>query len=160
MVMNIDAGREDVPHRAGPTTHLEETTMRRPTVRPAAYLLCGGMLLGCCLLTGCNVAGVFAQVLPVADTAPAYPGLKGQTVGVMVWADRGSRIDFPMLQADVARGITTKLSEISNPKDPKQKKKVPQELAGVEYLNPMAGGPFPEDPPEQGGRPAPGNSHP
>src|SRR5260370_13871504 len=81
------------------------------------------------LLGGCNVIGVFAQVLPVSDVAPAYSGLKDQTVGVMVWADRGSRIDFPTLQADIARGITTKLSDISNPKE---KKKVPPELTGIQ----------------------------
>src|SRR5258706_12461073 len=128
-------------------THHEETSMPNMKLRSLVLLWCV-LAAWCCALSGCNVIGMFAQVLPVADTAPAYAGLKGQTVGVMVWADQGSRIDFPMLQADVARGITTKLSQITNPKDAKKKEKVPPELAGVGYLNPLSIVRFQEDHPE------------
>jgi hypothetical protein len=123
--------------------------MRETRLRPLLHYLCCCVLsAGCCALTGCNVVGVFAQVLPVAGVAPAYPGLKGQSVAVMVWADRGSRVDFPTFQADVARGVTTKLNQLANPKDPKQKKKVPKELAGVDFLDPLAVIRFQENHPE------------
>ncbi|HEX8323114.1 MAG TPA: hypothetical protein VF595_04295, partial [Tepidisphaeraceae bacterium] len=57
------------------------------------------LLLG---LSGCNVLGALAAKAPRPDVDAAYKGLAGQTVGVMVWADRGTQIDFSRLQLDVA----------------------------------------------------------
>lgn len=113
----------------------------------------------CCLTllafgSGCNILGAAAQVLPQPDILPAYKGLSGQTVGVMVWVDRGVRIDYPALQGDVGRGLTAKLSQITNPKDPKELEKVPPEMAHIQYLNPMSIIRFQEDHPELEGLPS------
>jgi len=49
------------------------------------------------------------------DRVPArYPGLQGQSVGVMVWANRPVRIDFPNVQLDVAAGVQSKLQQAIN----------------------------------------------
>src|SRR5258707_2322657 len=116
--------------------------MRRPTWRRLLFAPAVGLLL-CC--AGCNIIGAAAQVLPHADIAPAYEGLAHQTVGVMVWVDRGVAIDYPSLQADVARSITNKLSETTNQKE---KKKVPKEVVGAQYLDPMTVIRFQADHPE------------
>ena len=106
------------------------------------------------LASGCNLIGAAAQVLPQPDILPSYKGLSGQTVGVMVWVDRGVRIDNPSLQGDVARGLTTKFSQVTNPKDPKDLEKVPPEMAHIQYLNPMSILRFQEDHPELEGMPS------
>jgi hypothetical protein len=116
-------------------------------------LLTSFLLLQTALLGGCNVIGAFAQVAPRPDIAPEYGGLGGQNVGVMVWVDRGVRIDYPNLRADIARGLTTKLSAVTNPRDPKDKKDVPKELANAQYQNPMSIIRFQEDHPELEGMP-------
>jgi hypothetical protein len=104
------------------------------------------------LTSGCNVIGAFAQVTPPPDVAPAYVGLANQTVAVMVWTDRGVRIDFPELQADVAKNIDSKLREGTRPKNPKQKPS--PELVNVQYLDPMAVVRFQADHPELEGTPS------
>jgi hypothetical protein len=101
--------------------------------------------------SGCNVIGAAAQLLPRPDIKAAYSGLAYQTVGVMVWADRGIRIDFPTLQADVASSLTKKLQDATNLP---HKKEVPKELEGATYLNPMAVIRFQEDHPELEGQPS------
>jgi hypothetical protein len=60
------------------------------------------------LLTGCNVAGVVASAVPTYTKA-RYPGLAGQSVGVMVWADRGILIDWGTIQLDLANAVQTHL---------------------------------------------------
>ena len=84
----------------------------------------------------CNVIGAIAQVAPQPDIAPAYKGLANQTVGVAVWVDRGVRVDYPTLQTDIARDLTTKMNRATHPKDPKDK--IPPEIANIRYLDPMA----------------------
>ena len=74
----------------------------------------------CCVLNGCNIIGAAAQIMPQPDIAPEYKDLANQTVGVMVWVDRGVRIDYPNLRADIARGLTTKLMQITKPRDQKE----------------------------------------
>jgi hypothetical protein len=82
------------------------------------------LLLLC--LAGCNVIGVAAYKLtPPPTIKPKYTNLQNQSVGVMVWADRGLRIDWPSLQLDLANTIQTKLN---NPENAKKK-----ELHGVSY---------------------------
>ena len=61
------------------------------------------------LLGGCSIFGVAAQALPPTTIKPVYEGLRGQTVGVMVWVDRGLRMDYPPLQIDVANATQLKL---------------------------------------------------
>ena len=126
--------------------------MRRGSSRFSLGLL--PAIAGLLVLSGCNIIGAAAQVMPQPDIAPEYKGLSGQTVGVMVWVDRGVRIDYPNLRADIARGLTTKLSMVSNPRDAKDKKDVPKELAYTQYLNPMTIIRFQEDHPEFEGMPS------
>src|SRR5437763_890065 len=64
------------------------------------------------LPSGCALLGVAAYKLTSAQTVkPKYTNLANQTVGVMVWADRGIRIDWPTLQLDLANSIDKKLKE-------------------------------------------------
>lgn len=60
---------------------------------------------------GCTLLGVGAQALPPATVVPQYQGLAGQTVGVMVWADRGMRIEWEFIQLDLANSIQSKLQQ-------------------------------------------------
>jgi hypothetical protein len=66
-----------------------------------------------CLLAflpaGCAAVGVIASAVPKPPIEAAYKGLQGQTVGVMVWADRGLRIDFPSIREDLANQVQTLL---------------------------------------------------
>ncbi len=70
------------------------------------------LLLLCLLLlipTGCAAVGVLASAVPKPPVEAAYKGLHGQTVGVMVWADRGLRIDFPSIREDLASQVQSLL---------------------------------------------------
>lgn len=71
-------------------------------------------LLGALLLVGvggCEAFGSAAGALGKPPVKAAYAGLAGQSVGVMVWVDRGIRIDYPAIQLDVANTIQAKLVE-------------------------------------------------
>jgi hypothetical protein len=71
----------------------------------------------CILLSGCAALGVAAYKLsPPPTIHPDYTAMKGQSIGVMVWADRGIRIDWPNLQLDLANAIQNKLSASANSK--------------------------------------------
>jgi hypothetical protein len=63
---------------------------------------------------GCQAAGAIASAIPPPDTAAAYPGLKGQTVGILVWAESGTDIDHPTIEPDVAKGLQEKLQEAAD----------------------------------------------
>ncbi len=63
------------------------------------------------LLGGCNLIGAVAGKMPKPDIAAQYKGLAGQTVGVMVWVDRSTAIDWPMMQLDIANSVDSKLRE-------------------------------------------------
>src|SRR4051812_15137258 len=65
--------------------------------------------------SGCVWLGMASRVLPPDTIAPAYNKLEGQTVGVMVWADRGVRIDWNTIQLDIASSLQDKL-EKADPK--------------------------------------------
>jgi len=62
----------------------------------------------CLLLSGvcssCAALGLVAQAIPITVHA-RYPGLKGQTVGVLVWADRGILIDWDPIRLDLAHAL-------------------------------------------------------
>jgi hypothetical protein len=63
-------------------------------------------------LNGCELIGVAAYKLKPPETIqPKYMGLEHQTVGVMVWADQGLRIEWSPLQVDLANAIQAKLTE-------------------------------------------------
>lgn len=58
---------------------------------------------------GCTLVGaVAAKTLP-NDEPPKYVGLQGQTVAVMVWADRAVRVDWNKIQLDTAAAIQSNL---------------------------------------------------
>jgi len=64
------------------------------------------------LAGGCNIIGagaVLADKIVPAKVEPQYKGLAGQSVAVMVWSDRGIRIDYPSIQIDCATSIQNKL---------------------------------------------------
>jgi hypothetical protein len=64
------------------------------------------------MCAGCDTLGVVASAV-VGDTqiAPAYSGLKGQRVAIMVWADEGLIVDHPTICADVAGSFQAKLQQ-------------------------------------------------
>src|SRR5437867_11282410 len=83
------------------------------------------------LLAGCAALGVAAYKLKPAETIkPKYTNLVNQSVGVMIWVERGIRIDWPSLQIDLANGIDHKLKEQTTDAKGKPKAKT---LAGVTY---------------------------
>jgi hypothetical protein len=53
---------------------------------------------------GCAALGIVASAIPVTVYAQ-YAGLQGQTVGVLVWADRGILIDWDPIRLDLANAI-------------------------------------------------------
>jgi len=67
----------------------------------AILVLCSG---------GCMYIGAAAGKLAPPETIHAkYVGLVGQSVGVMVWTDRGIQTDYPSLAMDLANAIQNKL---------------------------------------------------
>ena len=81
-------------------------------------LLCTAALLS---MAGCAqfgaAAGLVAQAIP-KDVDAAYKGLAGQQVIVMVWADRGVRLDNPLLQEEVAAAVQDKLINVQAAEKP------------------------------------------
>jgi hypothetical protein len=72
--------------------------------------LLGLVLLACS--AGCEAVGAVASKVEGVDDIPAsYSGLKGQTVGVLVWADAGIVIDHPRIFADIADSLQDKLHQ-------------------------------------------------
>jgi hypothetical protein len=81
---------------------------RRLLLRSAFCVLSSAFLL---LPLGCGILGFAAAQLP-APTVPARYVLAGETVGVMVWADRGILLDWSSrIQRDLARSVQAKLEE-------------------------------------------------
>ena len=63
------------------------------------------------LFSGCDVPSALAgKILPPETIHPKYTGLAGESIGVMVWTDRGLQIDYPSLNLDLANSIQKKLS--------------------------------------------------
>jgi hypothetical protein len=91
--------------------------------------LCGIALL-LPLSGGCAVFGYAAAVIPGPAVKASYPGLKGQKVAVMSWAERAVTYDFPMLQSDVSMAVHNKLVQAA---DPKAKT---EELQGTTFVDP------------------------
>ena len=104
-------------------------------LRPRVFCLPLFVLL-CVLQCGCTVLGVAAYKLKPPETIkPKYTNLVNQTVGVMVWADQGVRIEWPTLQLDIANGVDHKLR--AQTVDDKGKPKA-KTLLGVTYPYPPA----------------------
>lgn len=99
-------------------------------------------------LTGCQIFGVVSHAMPPATVMPKYAGLAGQTVGVMVWADRGMRIEYEFLQLDIANVVQAKLDQTARDKKAKVK-----ELKGTTFpVQPRSIVRFQQDHPEIDGQ--------
>jgi hypothetical protein len=62
----------------------------------------------CISLSGCGLLGVSANAVPQVIKAK-YNGLQNQSIGVMVWADRGILIDWESIQLDLANAVHDRL---------------------------------------------------
>src|SRR5262245_60106831 len=82
---------------------LDTTTSWRRTTHSILLILVS--LLFC---SGCAAVSAFSRVVPETKP-PAYAGLAGHSVGVMVWADRGIKIDWPSVQLNLAATVQSKL---------------------------------------------------
>ena len=106
------------------------------------------VLLALCVValcsTGCNLIGAAAQVLPKPNVAAAY-NIKGQTVGVMVWVDRGVALDYPGLRADLAKTVQLHFNEAGKGKN--------KDLESSQFLDPAKVVQFQEMHPEFEGMP-------
>jgi hypothetical protein len=60
--------------------------------------------------SSCSVLGVIANAAPKYKKA-VYSGLAGQSVGVMVWADRALRVDWATIQIDLAMNVQDQLQK-------------------------------------------------
>jgi hypothetical protein len=101
--------------------------MKSPTRRATLLIATASLFL--LSLSSCNmISGVGAVVGRAVPhyTAARYKGLSGQTVVVMVWVERGIRMDYPDLQLDVANGVQNKLMEA-------QATAKPDELKGTTF---------------------------
>jgi hypothetical protein len=64
------------------------------------------------LICGCTLLGVAAYKLtPPKTIQPRYLALNNQSIGVMIWADRGIRIDWSTVQLDIANRVQEKLKD-------------------------------------------------
>ena len=94
----------------------------------SSFILLPSSLL---VLPGCAVIGFVAYAMPKPPIKPVYVGFENQTVAVMVWTDRGIRIDYPQIQLDTATGIQNRLTA---PVDDKGKvKPMPKEFKGATF---------------------------
>ncbi len=93
--------------------------------------------------SGCSILGFAAYAMPRPDVQPKYSDLASQSVGVMVWADRGIRIDWPTLQIDIAGAIQKKLADAQA-----GKKKLKQLLGTTFPVHPESIVRFQKDHPE------------
>lgn len=78
----------------------------RPSVRA------GLAAMGLCLLavaSGCALLGAVGGKITTTVVKPAYTGLANQSIGVMVTTDRGTQIEYPRLQLDIAQSVQAKL---------------------------------------------------
>jgi len=77
--------------------------------RPSTVLLLLSVAMLLIASCGCAALGVAASVIP-QNVKARYPGLQGQSVGIMVWADRGVAIDWNSVQLDLANAVEAKLT--------------------------------------------------
>ena len=88
-------------------------------MRPITVLVCrfSFFVFLFSFLQGYTLLGVAAYKLKPPETVqPKYMGLENQSTGVMVWADRGLRIDWPMIQLDLANTVQKKLTDFQKGK--------------------------------------------
>ena len=80
-------------------------------------LRCSAAMLSFLVLApgGCQILGVAANAMP-KPPVPAKVELANNTVGVMVWCDRGLRIDWAGIQKDLGSGVQIRIQEAVNAK--------------------------------------------
>jgi hypothetical protein len=86
--------------------HDDPAIPRHPLLPRLLPLLTLVMLAG-----GCAMFDAVGRAVPGANTPARYRGLQNQSVGVMVWADRGMLTDFPAVQVDLATAVQRRLQE-------------------------------------------------
>jgi hypothetical protein len=64
---------------------------------------------------GCQALGIAANAMPRPPVPPKVV-LANNTVGVMVWCDRGLRVDWPSIQKDLGNGVQVRLLEAQKAK--------------------------------------------
>ena len=83
------------------------------------------------LNAGCDLlAATAGKILPGDTVQPKYLGLAGQSVGVMVWTDRGVQLDYPTLSLDLANSVQHKLLEAKD-EDELKKSTFPLQPASI-----------------------------
>jgi hypothetical protein len=105
----------DNPKRAGPSPARWTHPMSPPArgrVGSIFILLISFFILPLC--SGCAVLAMAAHGAG-QKVAATYSGLAGQSVGVMVWAERGVRADWPAIQLDLANLVQDKLRKSTAP---------------------------------------------
>ena len=75
-----------------------------------ALLAVSLLLVGACV-SGCQLVGIAANAMPPKTIEPSYFGLAGNSVSVMVWADRSIKIDFQNICLDMSRQVQNKLED-------------------------------------------------
>ena len=95
------------------------------TPRPFGMMIVGLAAILCA--AGCQIFGLIGSSMPDPTVDPKYKGLKGEHVAVMVWTDRAMSIDWPTLQLDLTRGVSTRLQDMATKKDH------PKELEGAKF---------------------------
>jgi len=58
---------------------------------------------------GCAVLGVIADKMPKPPIKARYAGLAGKQVAIIVWADRGTRVDYATLRSELTREVARKI---------------------------------------------------
>lgn len=82
----------------------------RERIFPWALILLAPLMMLMC--AGCDAIGVAASKVVGEETiAPAYAGLKGQRVAILVWADEGLTVDHPNICADITGSLQGKLQQ-------------------------------------------------
>src|SRR5688572_33123450 len=103
--------------------------------RPQRWIALAATFVLLPLASGCQILGyVAATVGKAPDTAAAYPGLAGQRVGVMTWADRSVKFYYSYMgsdiQSEISRTVTERLGTAAAPKTGKA-----EELAGIQLVD-------------------------
>jgi hypothetical protein len=92
--------------------------------------LAGALLLP--MASGCSALGYAAAVIPGPPMKARYPGLAGQKVAIVVWADRAATYDYPTLHRDVASTVQNNLkSKLAADKGKTE------ELQGTTFVDPL-----------------------
>ena len=84
--------------------HLREILERRPLTIFYSFLSLLVFTAG-----GCTYLGAAAAVLPPPQVQPQYTRFAGESIAVVVWADRGVRTDWPTIQLDLSNALMSKL---------------------------------------------------